>query len=73
MKVTGEAWMDHQWGDFATYQEGGWDWFAVQLDDGTDVMLYLIRDADGEYASRRWLDRRPRRGARPCSATAISR
>ncbi len=46
--VTGEAWMDHQWGDFATFQDGGWDWFAVQLEDGTDVMLYLIRDADGD-------------------------
>jgi len=46
-QVSGEAWMDHQWGDFATYQEGGWDWFSVQLDDGTDVMLYLIRDAAG--------------------------
>jgi predicted secreted hydrolase len=46
-RVSGEAWMDHQWGDFETYQEGGWDWFSVQLEDGTDVMLYLIRDADG--------------------------
>jgi predicted secreted hydrolase len=46
-QITGEAWMDHQWGDFATYQEGGWDWFSVQLEDGTDAMLYLIRDADG--------------------------
>jgi predicted secreted hydrolase len=47
VRVSGEAWMDHQWGDFATYQEGGWDWFSAQLEDGTDVMLYLIRDADG--------------------------
>ena len=47
-QVSGEAWMDHQWGDFDTYQEGGWDWFSVQLEDGTDVMLYLIRGADGE-------------------------
>lgn len=46
--VIGMAWMDHQWGDFATYQDGGWDWFAVQLDDGTDVMLYFIRGARGE-------------------------
>lgn len=45
--VTGEAWMDHQWGDFDTYEEGGWDWFALQLEDGTDLMLYLIRDAAG--------------------------
>jgi predicted secreted hydrolase len=48
MAVTGEAWMDHQWGDFATFEDGGWDWFAVQLEDGTDVMLYLIRDAQGK-------------------------
>jgi predicted secreted hydrolase len=47
-QVSGEAWMDHQWGDFDTYQEGGWDWFSVQLEDGTDVMLYLIRGADGK-------------------------
>ena len=46
--VTGTAWMDHQWGDFATYQEGGWDWYALQLDDGRDVMLYLIRDASDQ-------------------------
>jgi predicted secreted hydrolase len=48
LPVTGEAWMDHQWGDFATFEDGGWDWFAVQLEDGTDVMLYLIRDAEGD-------------------------
>lgn len=46
--VTGSAWMDHQWGDFATYQDGGWDWFSMQLEDGSDVMLYLIRDSSGD-------------------------
>ena len=45
--VTGEAWMDHQWGDFETYAEGGWDWFSIQLDDGTELMLYLIHDRTG--------------------------
>jgi predicted secreted hydrolase len=45
--VTGEVWMDHQWGKFATYENGGWDWYALQLGDGTDVMLYLIRDQEG--------------------------
>ena len=48
--VTGEAWMDHQWGNFATYQDGGWDWFALQLADGTDIMLYVIRDPAGQPA-----------------------
>ena len=31
----------------ATYDEGGWDWFALQLDDGSEVMLYVIRAPDG--------------------------
>lgn len=46
LDVTGEAWFDHQWGNFSTY-EGGWDWYALQLDDGTEVMLYVIRAPDG--------------------------
>jgi predicted secreted hydrolase len=47
--VTGEAWFDHQWGDFISVGGGGWDWFAVNLDDGTDLTLSLVRDADGSY------------------------
>ena len=45
--VTGEAWMDHQWGDFTSFSEGGWDWFAIQLDDETELMAYFVRDAQG--------------------------
>jgi predicted secreted hydrolase len=48
-QVTGQAWFDHQWGDFISVGGGGWDWFAVNLDDGTDVTLSLVRDADGSY------------------------
>ena len=29
------AWFDHQWGDFISIGGGGWDWFAVNLADGT--------------------------------------
>ncbi len=47
--VTGTAWFDHQWGDFIAVGGGGWDWFAVELDDGTDLMLSLVRNADGTY------------------------
>ncbi len=46
---TGEAWFDHQWGDFIAVGGGGWDWFAVNLEDGTDLTLSLVRDADGSY------------------------
>ena len=48
-EVTGEAWFDHQWGDFIAVGGGGWDWFAVNLEDGTDLTLSLIRAADGTY------------------------
>ena len=47
LPVTGEAWFDHQWGDFISVGGGGWDWFAVNLDDGTDLTLSLVRNADG--------------------------
>jgi predicted secreted hydrolase len=47
--VVGEGWFDHQWGDFISVGGGGWDWFAVDLADGTDLTLSLIRDADGTY------------------------
>lgn len=49
--VVGQAWFDHQWGDFRVDALTGWDWFALQLDDGADVMLYLIRDEAGGYAA----------------------
>jgi len=49
LKVTGDGWFDHQWGDFISVGGGGWDWFAVNLDDGTDITLSLVRAADGTY------------------------
>jgi len=48
--VTGTAWFDHQWGDFIAVGGGGWDWFAVNLDDGTDLTISLVRGADGADA-----------------------
>lgn len=48
--VTGEAWKDRQWGNFLATQGGGWDWFSVQLSDGSDVMLFLLRGALGEVS-----------------------
>ena len=49
LSVDGSAWFDHQWGDFISVGGGGWDWFAVNLDDGTDLTLWLVRDSDGSY------------------------
>lgn len=51
LEVTGEAWMDHQWGNFLTLNDGGWDWFSIQLNNNTEMMLYLIRDSVGKIIS----------------------
>lgn len=48
--VTGESWFDHQWGDFSTFSRGGWDWYSIQFDDQTELMLYVVRDLDGSDA-----------------------
>jgi len=46
--VSGVAWMDHQWGNFVVGAVGGWDWYSVQLDDLTELMLYVLRAPTGE-------------------------
>ncbi|MBI4496956.1 MAG: hypothetical protein HY689_03530 [Chloroflexi bacterium] len=45
--VRGLAWFDHQWGQMTLAGSGGWDWFALTLEDGTEVMISIIRAADG--------------------------
>jgi predicted secreted hydrolase len=46
--VTGLAWFDHEWGSGALgTQQAGWDWFALQLDDGSALMFYALRDRAG--------------------------
>ncbi len=46
--VEGTAWFDHQWGDLAAVTDVGWDWFALQLDDERELMLFVVRIGDGE-------------------------
>jgi predicted secreted hydrolase len=45
--VTGQAWMDHQWGAFDTMKFKGWDWWSVQLEDGWEIMLFQFTNWDG--------------------------
>ena len=46
--VTGSAWLDREWSTSALAEEqSGWDWFALQFDDGTDLMVYRMRRKDG--------------------------
>ena len=47
-KVEGLSWMDHEFGSNQLREDQvGWDWFSLQLDDQTELMLYLIRRKDG--------------------------
>ncbi len=46
--VSGLSWKDHEYSTSALSAEAiGWDWFSLQLDDGTALMLFQIRRADG--------------------------
>jgi predicted secreted hydrolase len=46
--VKGNSWLDREWssGSLDTTQSG-WDWFSIQMNDGTDVMLFRIREKTG--------------------------
>jgi len=47
--VEGNSWLDREWGT-SSLEKGqtGWDWFALQLSDGRDLMFYRLRRGDGE-------------------------
>jgi predicted secreted hydrolase len=48
LAVTGLSWMDHEFFSRALAPGlVGWDWFALQLSDGWDLMLYRLRHRDG--------------------------
>lgn len=36
LEVRGKSWMDHQWAD-TRWANDRWDWFAIQLEDGTEI------------------------------------
>lgn len=48
LTVEGISWMDHEFGtnQLQTYQVG-WDWFSIQMENNTELMLYLIRRGNG--------------------------
>ena len=47
-QVNGSSWMDHEWStSYLTGNQVGWDWFALQLNDGSELMMFQIRRADG--------------------------
>ena len=60
--VEGTSWMDHEFftGSMAP-DEVGWDWISLQLQDGSELMLYRLRHRDGSidpYSSGSYVDGR---------------
>ena len=48
LRVSGLAWLDREWSTSALSQgQVGWDWFALQLDHGWELMVYALRRVDG--------------------------
>ena len=47
-RVSGLSWLDREWSSSALApDQQGWDWFALQFDDNTELMFYNIRKTDG--------------------------
>ncbi|MEZ5977663.1 MAG: lipocalin-like domain-containing protein [Planctomycetota bacterium] len=52
-EVSGTSWFDHEYGT-SQLGEGvvGWDWCGLHLDDGRDLMCYVLRREDGTLDPR---------------------
>jgi predicted secreted hydrolase len=71
--VTGLAWLDREWGSGSLgARQRGWDWFALQLQDGGALMFYSLRDRDGtrdSHSAGTWVD--PSGRAQPLSTDQV--
>jgi predicted secreted hydrolase len=48
LKVTGTAWLDHEWSsEIMAGAAAGWDWIGINLDDGGALMAFRMRDRRG--------------------------
>lgn len=54
VRLSGESWLDHQWGDYRDDARAfNWDWFSCRFDDRSELMLYQFRDrASGRALAR---------------------
>ena len=57
--VSGYSWLDREWSTSAlSTDQAGWDWFALQLDDGSELMFYQLRRLDGSrdpFSAGTWI------------------
>ena len=59
LDVQGMVWLDREWGSGSLgADQRGWDWFALQLDDGSALMFYALRKQNGQrdtHSAGTWL------------------
>ncbi|MBL6982515.1 MAG: hypothetical protein ISR58_15150 [Anaerolineales bacterium] len=59
-QVAGLSWMDHEFGTSALSEgQVGWDWFSIQLEEDSELMVFQIRRADGSidpFSSGTWIN-----------------
>src|SRR6267143_60278 len=58
-EVTGLAWMDREWSSQPlASDQTGWDWFSLHLNATEKLMLFRLRQKDGnDYCSGNWISR----------------
>jgi predicted secreted hydrolase len=58
-RVSGLSWKDHEFSTKAlSAGQVGWDWFSIQLIDGSELMIFQIRRSDGTidpFSSGTWI------------------
>jgi predicted secreted hydrolase len=57
VEVSGQAWMDREWSSQPlASDQTGWDWFSLHLQSGEKLMLYRLRQVDGQtYFVGNWI------------------
>jgi predicted secreted hydrolase len=46
-RLTGRAWLDHEWSNNYLGDTAGWDWLGINLHDGRALTLFQLRRQDG--------------------------
>ena len=55
--VEGVGWLDREWSsNLLSKSQLGWDWFSLHLDNGQKIMLFKVRQNDGnDFLSGAWI------------------
>lgn len=75
--VRGQAWLDHEWSSALMSPDAvGWDWLGINLNDGSALMLFRMRNNAGEpiwAGGTRWQPGQPPRMLQPDEVAFVPR